>query len=150
MGMIKVIFNINEIDEKGTYVGDLIVLDRDNNPKTFSALSGPWGKGGLPEGRWQIATPYRMKDDGTVNAYKRDWEPWVCPLKPLFDTDREKILIHPDGNVPGTKGCIGVQGEDEACFNALREAYRSVDDFGIDGLNAYLLVIKRSGIKEKG
>jgi len=29
-------------------------------------------------------------------------------LEPNFETDRTDLRIHPDGNAPGTAGCIGV------------------------------------------
>ena len=37
-------------------------------------------------------------------------------LTPLFKTDRTLLRIHPDGNIPGTRGCIGVQCKDARRF----------------------------------
>ena len=33
---------------------------------------------------------------------------WFCPVEPAFDTHRNGLGIHPDGNLPGTQGCIGI------------------------------------------
>ena len=37
---------------------------------------------------------------------------WFLPLTPRFSTSRHGFGIHPDGNLPGTKGCVGLQGAD--------------------------------------
>jgi hypothetical protein len=34
--------------------------------------------------------------------------------------------IHPDGNVPGTEGCVGVKGNTETLFELLRQHSRDV------------------------
>jgi hypothetical protein len=44
------------------------------------------------------------------------------PIKPLFDTNRTGLGIHPDGNVPCTAGCIGATDSDT---RSMREALRN-------------------------
>lgn len=41
---------------------------------------------------------------------------WFIPLTPTFSTNRTGFGIHPDGNLPGTKGCIGLQNSDTKLF----------------------------------
>jgi len=36
---------------------------------------------------------------------------WFARLIPQFETERSGFGIHPDGNVPGTRGCIGLNPE---------------------------------------
>jgi hypothetical protein len=45
---------------------------------------------------------------------------WSVDLEPLFATSRTLLRIHPDGNLPGTEGCIGVINDVEACYQDLR------------------------------
>lgn len=67
------------------------------------AVSGPWGDGPLSEGRY-----------GGRNLRKRSDKAMSCPdgkgwSLDLDDKDgRTSLRIHPDGNVPGTLGCIGI------------------------------------------
>jgi hypothetical protein len=73
--------------------------------RSWPAVSGPWGKGHLPDGPYTIERPVLtdekpMKD---VNGFG-----WKARLVPNFKTERFGLLIHPDGNVPGTLGCIGI------------------------------------------
>ena len=47
-------------------------------------------------------------------------------VTPLFPTTRTLLRIHPDGNRPGTRGCIGiVDGDQTGCRNALEFLIRS-------------------------
>lgn len=53
---------------------------------------------------------------------------WFIPLQARFSTNRHGLGIHPDGNVPGTLGCIGLQGMDASKFwrkwNSMAKALR--------------------------
>lgn len=74
------------------------------------ALSGPYGRGKLPEGFYLIGRAVVIDPDDPANRPYRDRSglAWWCPLTPLFETDRDSFGIHPDGNIPGTMGCIGI------------------------------------------
>ncbi len=78
------------------------------------AVSGPYGKGAAPRGSYRIGPA--MAIDPNVESNKGFVDPkgnaWFAPLHPEFDTERTGLGIHPDGNVPGTLGCIGIQLED--------------------------------------
>ena len=85
----------------------------------FTAVSGGYGKGALPDGEYIIEKCYKLKDDGKQKAFKRDGEPWVATITPQFETDRKELLIHPDGNIEGTLGCIGVTEKDMNCYDVI-------------------------------
>ena len=46
---------------------------------------------------------------------------WVATLDPQFETNRYGLLIHPDGNKEGTRGCIGIDKtvNDVEVYNAI-------------------------------
>jgi RHS repeat-associated protein len=88
---------------------------------TWPARSGPWGKGSLPEG-WYELTP----EENPVKSEKRSMQDtcgndYKFRLHPQFPTDRDGLLIHPDGGTPGTMGCIGALG----CTSSLRNFINS-------------------------
>jgi len=72
-----------------------------------NVISGPYGNGFIELGIYRASRNFLL--DKTEDAYK---DPkgncWFQRLDPQFTTDRTEIGIHPDGNVPGTKGCIGL------------------------------------------
>lgn len=87
-------------------IGRLIYITR---LEYFPARSGPWGKGPLPVGRYQLGKPVRIDDDPRNEPFTDTLDQaWWCPITPQFTTDRKSLGIHPDGNVPGTRGCIGI------------------------------------------
>ena len=49
---------------------------------------------------------------------------WALELQPQFDTPRTQLLIHADGNVPGTLGCIGLQfknlNDNISCYRMIK------------------------------
>src|SRR5688572_10627148 len=90
---------------------------------SWSAVSGPHGRGALPKGTYRIGAAVAL-DREAPNAYRdRAGFAWWCPITPSFSTDRTGLGIHPDGNVPGTEGCIGVTERDTRdAYEALRFA----------------------------
>ena len=116
--MIDIIYISYAKRDSNKTSGNLILFD-EKESDIFCACSGGWGKGALPFGRYNIDRCYALRDNGKVEAYKREGLPWVAKLSPLFETDRSGLLIHPDGNIPGTRGCIGILQNDMACFKTL-------------------------------
>lgn len=82
--------------------------------KEWRAVSGPFGKGSAPPGQYLIKKLVDIPDVPENAAYKGPEGCWFAPLEPAFKTDRTGLGIHPDGNVPGTLGCIGVNKADSA------------------------------------
>lgn len=90
---------------------------------SFEARSGPYGKGALPEGRYK----------GT-NLRPRTKKGMTCPDGTGWSVDvntasgqgngRTDLRVHPDGNVQGTEGCIGIDCKDsDAVENKLRRFF---------------------------
>ena len=58
---------------------------------------------------YKIDSCYKLKPiKGKTEVYTGREFPWVAKLEPQFKTDRTGLLIHPDGNKDGTRGCIGI------------------------------------------
>lgn len=75
----------------------------------WKCISGTYGLGALPQGEYTIDKCYKLKEiKGKTEAYQGVAYPWVAKLTPQFETDRTGLLIHPDGNKKGTRGCIGI------------------------------------------
>ena len=84
----------------------------------FKAVSGPHGKGPLPLGQYEIRTRHVVANRSMSNSYedKATGNRWFIPIEPLFNTTRDGFGIHPDGNMPGTLGCIGLTSTDANGF----------------------------------
>ncbi|MEJ2392880.1 MAG: RHS repeat-associated core domain-containing protein [Gammaproteobacteria bacterium] len=84
---------------------------------SWHAVSGPYHKGPLPTG-WYYMTgeekPVPSEKDSMTDTCGASYK---FRLHPQFKTDRSGLLIHPDGGVPGTSGCIGAKG----CTKSLRD-----------------------------
>jgi RHS repeat-associated protein len=92
------------------------------------AVSGPWGDGPLPPGVY-----------GGRNLRKRSDKAMSCPGSGGWSLDlddkggRSLLRIHPDGNVPGTLGCVGVVcGYQNEVFNSLSDGLSSGNDVTLD------------------
>lgn len=99
------------------------------------AASGPWRKGRLPNGNYNGGNLRRRNDN---NAMICEGKGWSLDLDPAFDTDRKLLRIHPDGNVPGTEGCISPScGADE------QKVYdRLKDYFGRPGYTTIPVIVR--------
>ena len=84
-------------------------------------ISGRWGNGQAPIGQYE-AYQYRAE---TRDAFVQKGVGFQVPIKPLFKTDRTFLAIHPDGNVEGTLGCIGLKFESKEHGYAIRNAFRN-------------------------
>ena len=87
----------------------------------YEAISGPWGKGMLPNGTYDVKTRNIVLNDpnpGYTDSVTGD--SWFIPIEMRGDASdcecRGGFGIHPDGNVEGTAGCIGLVGEDAGEF----------------------------------
>ena len=104
-------FDIVEINDK-TATGYLYIFRQDGLYSTYPAISGPHGKGYLPIGNYHVVSCFEKPDVPTNKAYKRYGIPWLAGIIPQFETDRNDLAVHPDGNVPGSLGCIGITDRD--------------------------------------
>jgi hypothetical protein len=108
MNMADIIFEITSRNGKQAD-GNLIWKDKGLDS---AAVSGPYGNGYLPNGTY-IAARNKMLDKPSGSPYcdKND-KCWMQPMDPNFSTSRTDLGIHPDGNVAGTQGCIGLKDKD--------------------------------------
>ncbi len=87
------------------------------------AVSGPHGLGRLPEGVY-MGSKLQKRTDKAMSC--PDGAGWSLNLDPTFKTTRDLLRIHPDGNVPGTLGCIGPScgAGQQTVHDALRGYFR--------------------------
>jgi hypothetical protein len=87
------------------------------NGRSWSACSGSTTLLPLPVGRY-LAWNVRARNDA---AMVRGGVGFSVDLVPLFPTSRSLLRIHPDGNVPGTQGCVGITDVDvSGCYDAFK------------------------------
>jgi hypothetical protein len=86
----------------------------------YTCVSGKHGLGALPKGMYKLDKCYKLKPiKHKTEPYTGDEFPWVAKLTPQFKTNRSKLLIHPDGGVEGTRGCIGIKNRDSQAFHQI-------------------------------
>ena len=93
------------------------------NNQCWNAISGPFGAGPLPPGLYDIGrreiTDYTNKVD--IPYRDKTGKGFFLPIYPKFNTNRGKVGgrlgIHPDGNKPGTLGCIGITDANTKSFH---------------------------------
>ena len=93
----------------------------------FRALSGGWGKGTLPHGRYELKNPERLPDSSENLPYRGITGPWRIYLEPLmYMPDRNGFFLHPDGGIAGTMGCLSPEvGKDDAVWDLLSELLKN-------------------------
>ncbi len=96
----------------GTMATGELILDG----KSYSAISGPWPKGVLPNGTY-VVKKYNVVDQGLGAGFKSaTGKQFFIPLTPPASVKRNGFGIHPDGNLEGTQGCIGIVGSEADSF----------------------------------
>jgi len=80
----------------------------------WKSVSGGFGKGRAPEGKYIVIHPRRRTKKGMVlNNFGFSFD-----ILPQFNTKRSELRIHPDAPPVGTAGCISIQ-----------EDYDKISDF---------------------
>ena len=75
----------------------------------FPICSGGHGNGYLDLGTYSIRgliSPEKIAKMPNPKPYQTDGYGFAAPMTPLFKTNRTGIWMHPDGNIPGSLGCI--------------------------------------------
>ena len=104
------------VRSNGTKIGLLAIGTLELDGKSYSFISGPWSKGVLPNGKYTVMK-YRVVATATSKGFKSaSGSGWFIPLKAPANVKRSGFGIHPDGNVEGTQGCIGIVGADADSF----------------------------------
>ncbi len=84
----------------------------------YRAVSGGGNtKGTIPLGLYDIKFVSALSDTDNNAPYKKEGFPWIARLAPLGYCERTGLAIHPDGNVPGTAGCLGILNKDIELYN---------------------------------
>jgi hypothetical protein len=79
------------------------------------AASGPYGNGALPAGTYRAQRKKMLdkKPSDEHGAYcDGQRKCWMQPMDAEPANGRTELGIHPDGNVAGTEGCIGLKDKD--------------------------------------
>lgn len=85
---------------------------------SYEFNNGGFGKGSIPEGTYEVSDGRRRSDTSAmmVDGYGYSFvltQQGMAPGTaddPRYSADRDLLRIHPDGNNPGTLGCIGILG----------------------------------------
>ena len=79
----------------------------------------------LPKGEYLIGETFLVNPpEFQKGAYKdQSGFAWFTRLHPAFSTPRTGLGIHPDGNLPGTEGCIGLKNFDtSSVYSSLKNS----------------------------
>ena len=124
----KVICKYRIVDKENHYAeGDLYFMDN-----IFRFVSGGFGKGAAPKGNYKA---YDIRQE-TRKAFMQFEFGWQVPMEAQFDTDRTGLAIHPDGNIQGTLGCIGIEfdnlEENVKCHNLFRDYFEKSNILNVE------------------
>lgn len=90
----------------------------------WDAVSGPHGKGKLEPGLYNVSRREVSQYTSKIGAGFRDGsgKGFFIPIYPQFSTSRGqngRLGIHPDGNVYGTNGCIGIRTNAKSFYDCI-------------------------------
>lgn len=94
--------------------GRLDVIQKVSNGKeytraSYDAVGGPWGNGSPENGDYMVNTLQDRGPNGWYNkGMTKEGIGFSLNLDPQFKTGRSLLRIHPDGNLFGTQGCVGL------------------------------------------
>ncbi len=82
--------------------------------ESYEGTAGGFGNGAPENGNYTVNNYQDRSPTGWYNSgMNRDGVGFSFNLNPDFNTNRSLLRIHPDGNSPGTLGCIGLSGNAE-------------------------------------
>jgi len=106
-----------------------------------AAVSGPFGQGTLPMGLYRAPRGTLSDRTGQPPYCDSTNNCWFQYIEPQFSTPRTDLGVHPDGNVTGTEGCIGLLDADTAPW---RQAFAGLTE------DQPLEVLEASGLRQVG
>lgn len=85
---------------------------------SWPAVTGPYGKGALPVGEYEIRVKHVDVGPHLSTAFEAAGGlRWFIPIVAVGDDHgRGGFGIHPDGNREGTLGCVGIEREAAVAF----------------------------------
>lgn len=100
------------------------------NGHKYDFASGGWMRGSLPKGVYTIGQNVSPPGE----AFTRDGVTFGYLMENKYDPRvgdvRTELLIHPDGSVYGTAGCIGIQGDGATMRRFMRDIQKELDRNG--------------------
>lgn len=90
---------------------------------SWPGISGGFGRGRAPAVLYRVERRQIVPMSAGIAPGFRDPTTgmgFFVPITPLFPTTRSGLGIHPDGNPPGTQGCIGLTARTAAFYNRIR------------------------------
>ena len=116
------------------------LLDKDGRFNYSQSRQKKENQGPVPEGLWQLTGQRHHTTAPDVLPSSGYYDPkgrgWYMKLKPVTAPTygRSGFEIHPDGNVPGTAGCIGIQCQipdlPEQFYNAMEKTLQGIPKKG--------------------
>jgi hypothetical protein len=100
----------------GSTIGLLATGEIKLDGVSYQAISGPWNKGMLPNATYTVQKYNVVASSEDASFKSASGKGWFIPLKQPANITRSGFGIHPDGNVEGTAGCIGLVGDDADRF----------------------------------
>lgn len=134
MANIKYAISKVELQKNGYYLSrGMLILDDDSKTTSWEVISGRYGRGTIPLGIYKVNKPEILEDKKDFIAYKKEGFPWVCKLNPIGVCADDKgprngLYIHPDGNLEGTLGCIGIVSGDIDFYFTLKKTLKNVKE----------------------
>ncbi len=110
---------------------------------TYDFNNGGFGKGSIPNGNYEVSFPRLRNDEpgmisnGVGYSFNLTQQGMADGTAddPRYTADRTVLRIHPDGNNPGTEGCIGILGG----ADVQREFYEQAKQLVEQGGGSFLL-----------
>ncbi len=90
----------------------------------YSAVSGHFSRGALPEGVYTATNPRRRTKQGMVDPCGFGWSVDLSNKR-----GRKTLRIHPDQVPYGTRGCIGIQGCTKLLYEELNRYFQQNRSF---------------------
>ena len=104
---------------------------------TYQFNNGGFQKGSIPEGTYEVSFPrLRDKDGMVVDGFGFSFDLTQQGMAdgtandPRYSSPRVDLRIHPDGNNPGTAGCIGIIGGADVQRQFYEQASQLVESGG--------------------
>lgn len=101
---------------------------------SWKAESGPHDLGALEPGMYLLGRREISQYTSSIGVAFKDsatGKGFFIPIYPQFDTNRGKVGgrlgIHPDGNIPGTSGCIGLKENTKVFYDAVASTAPSAE-----------------------
>lgn len=94
----------------------------DKEVASWAAISGPYGRGKLPAGRYRVTNLKMRPEQGMTDPAGLGWS---LELDALFESGREFLRIHPDGGIYGTRGCIGIKGDTKDAYAFFKKYFQN-------------------------